>query len=95
MGLKKKKNITGDDARKDFYKFFILIKRLFPLIKFITAGDDNQLPPVNDNWTGDYENSPAMFSLCDGNRIKLMKCRRADTELFDLCRNVKDIDITR
>ena len=55
---------------RDFYQLFILIKRSFPSIKFIIAGDFGQLPPVNDNWQGDYENSPAMHSLCDGQRIK-------------------------
>lgn len=80
---------------QDFYKLFILLKRLFPFIKFIIAGDYGQLPPVNDNWVGDYENSPAMHSLCDGNKLQLTKCRRADTELFELCRNINNIDITK
>ena len=80
---------------KDFYQLFILIKRSFPKINFIVAGDFGQLPPVNDDWTGDYENSPAMNGLCDGNRIKLMKCRRADRELFELCQSVETIDTSR
>ena len=80
---------------KDFYQLFILIKRSFPKINFIIAGDFGQLPPVNDDWTGDYENSPAMNGLCDGNRIKLMKCRRADRELFELCQSVETIDTSR
>ena len=80
---------------KDFYQLFVLIKRSFPSIKFIIAGDFGQLPPVRDNWTGDYENSPAMHSLCDGQRIKLSKCRRSDRKLFDLCRSVETIDITQ
>jgi DNA replication protein DnaC len=80
---------------KEFYQLFILIKRSFPKINFIIAGDFGQLPPVNDDWTGDYENSPAMNGLCDGNRIKLMKCRRADRELFELCQSVENIDTSR
>ena len=80
---------------KDFYQLFILIKRSFTNIKFIIAGDFAQLPPVKDNWDGDYENSPAMFDLCDGNRINLMRCRRADKELYDLCYDVNSIDIER
>lgn len=80
---------------KDFYQLFILIKRSFPKINFIIAGDFGQLPPVNDDWTGDYENSAAMNCLCDGNRIKLTKCRRADRELFELCKNVETVDTTR
>ena len=80
---------------KDFYQLFILIKRSFSNIKFIIAGDFGQLPPVKDNWDGDYENSPAMFDLCDGNRINLMTCRRSDKELYDLCYDVSSIDIER
>jgi hypothetical protein len=80
---------------KDFYQLFILIKRAFSNIKFIIAGDFGQLPPVKDNWSGDYENSPAMHNLCDGNKISLITCRRANKELYDLCRDVNSIDITR
>lgn len=80
---------------KDFYQLFILLKRSFKNIRFIIAGDFGQLPPVLDNWTGDYKNSPAMYGLCDGNRIELMKCRRSNRELFDLYCDVKSIDINR
>ena len=80
---------------KDFYQLFTLIRRSFPSIKFIIAGDFGQLPPVNDSWQDDYENSPAMHSLCDGQRIKLSTCRRSDKELFDLYRSVQTIDITQ
>lgn len=80
---------------KDFYHLFLLIKRSFPNIKFIIAGDFGQLPPVKDNWSGDYENSPAMFDLCDGNKINLMTCRRANRELYDLCCDVNSINTER
>ena len=73
---------------KDFYELFTLIKRSFATMKFIIAGDYAQLAPVNDNWEGDYKNSPAMNILCDGSRVQLTKCRRADRKLFDLCANV-------
>ena len=66
---------------KDFYQLFILIKRAFKNINYIIAGDFAQLPPVKDNWVGDYENVPAMFNLCEGNRINLTTCRRSDSEL--------------
>jgi hypothetical protein len=78
---------------KDFYQLFTLIKRSFATMKFIIAGDFGQLPPVNDNWEGDYANSPAMNILCDGSRVQLTKCRRADRKLFDLCANVASINI--
>jgi len=75
-----------------FYQLFMMIKRTFSKVKFIISGDFGQLPPVNDSWTGDYKNSSCMWSLCDGNRLQLMKCRRADSELFSLCKNVETID---
>ena len=74
-----------------FYHLFCLIKRAFPSMKFIIAGDFGQLPPVDDEWKGDYENSPALHMLCGGNRIKLTKCRRSDSVLFRLCENVDSI----
>ena len=75
-----------------FYQLFIMIKKMYPEIKFIISGDFAQLPPVNDNWSGDYKNSPAMIELCEGNRIQLIKCRRADDRLFKLCQNVQHVD---
>ena len=75
----------------EFYNLFCLIKRAFPFIKFIIAGDFGQLPPVDDSWTGDYENSPALIMLCGGNRINLTKCRRSDDALFKLCKNADSI----
>ena len=80
---------------KEFYQLFTLIKRTFKSIKFIIAGDFGQLPPVKDSWTGDYENSPAMNLLCDGNKIKLMTCRRADDKLYNLCLNPVSVDISQ
>ena len=77
---------------KDFYQLFTMIKRTFGNIKFIISGDFGQLPPVNDNWTGDYENSPVLKLLCGCNRILLTKCRRADSKLFELCKNVDKLD---
>jgi hypothetical protein len=77
---------------QEFYQLFILIKRTFPSMKFIIAGDFGQLPPVKDNWVGDYENSPAMNLLCDGNRIRLSKCRRSDDKLYNLCLQADKVD---
>jgi ATP-dependent exoDNAse (exonuclease V) alpha subunit len=67
-----------------FYKYFIVLHRLRPDIKFIIAGDFLQLEPVNDRVSCDYKNSPALFELCDGNRLQLSTCRRSDTKLFNL-----------
>jgi ATP-dependent exoDNAse (exonuclease V) alpha subunit len=33
----------------------------------------------------DYENSPALHELSDGNKLILTKCRRTDNELYNLC----------
>jgi nucleoside-triphosphatase THEP1 len=77
-----------------FYQLFIMIKKIYPTIKFIISGDFAQLPPVNDSWSGDYKNSPAMYELCDGNRIQLTKCRRADDSLFKLCKNISSINVS-
>jgi ATP-dependent exoDNAse (exonuclease V) alpha subunit len=69
-----------------FYKFLLTIKRCNKNVKFIVGGDFNQLLPVNDSLPKDfnYKNSPAIFELCDGNRIQLSYCRRSDDELFNL-----------
>jgi ATP-dependent exoDNAse (exonuclease V) alpha subunit len=57
---------------------------LKPNIKFIISGDFYQLPVVNDRIAEgfDYKNSMALFELCEGNRIHLTKCYRADEEYF-------------
>ena len=79
-----------------FYKFFSTLKRLKPDVKFILVGDYNQLKPVNDRVSAktDYENSPVVFELCDGNRITLSKCRRSDDKIFNMClpNNINQID---
>ena len=69
-----------------FYKFFIVLKALRPDIIFIISGDFEQLLPVNDRvGECDYKASPALHELCDGRRLCLTKCRRANSDLFDLC----------
>ena len=78
-----------------FYQLFVMAKRLFPTLKFIIIGDYRQLLPVKDSWSGDYKNSPAMFSLCDGFRIQLTKCRWSDREVFDLYDKVNTLDISK
>lgn len=80
-----------------FYKVFLSIKRINPEIKFILCGDFKQLKPVNDRYDYDYQNSPALFELCDNNKLQLTKCRRADTIMFDLCNpsKINKLDITQ
>jgi ATP-dependent exoDNAse (exonuclease V) alpha subunit len=68
-----------------FYKFFIVLMRMRPDIKFIIAGDFAQLLPVKDRVEGcDYKNSLALHELCGGNRLELTKCRRSDSTLFNM-----------
>ena len=69
-----------------FYKFFCIIKRLKPDIKFIIAGEFLQLQPVNDRigTNIDYKNSYCLYELVDGNRIQLTKCRRSDDTFFNM-----------
>ena len=69
-----------------FYKFLLMIKKLKPDVKFIVSGDYNQLSPINDRISEktNYSKSPALFELCDFNKLELTTCRRASDELFNL-----------
>jgi len=40
--------------------------------------------PVNDRVECEYKTSPALFELCDGQRLQLSICRRSDDTLFNL-----------
>jgi hypothetical protein len=65
-----------------FYKYLLVLQRMKPNLKFIIAGNFDQLLPVKDRVSNvDYENSVALHDLCEGNRLKLMTCRRSD----DIC----------
>jgi hypothetical protein len=68
------------------YKFLLAIKHAKPDIIFIMAGDFQQHKPVNDRIGKgfDYKNSIALNELCDGNRIQLTDCYRADKEYYYL-----------
>jgi energy-coupling factor transporter ATP-binding protein EcfA2 len=79
-----------------FYKFFITLHRIRPDIKFIIAGDFAQLLPVNDRIEDlDYENSPALHELADGNHLLLSTCRRSDNELYNMCLPENIVQITK
>ena len=79
-------------VKEVFYRFFTIIRRYAPKIKFIIIGDFAQFKPVQDSYQGSYEDSPALYQLCDGQRVNLTKCRRSDDELFSLYSNPKNID---
>ena len=77
---------------ENFYKFFIMLKRIKPNIKLIIAGDFNQLTPIDDriqeniDYEFDYKNSIALKELCDNNKLELNKCRRSDDILYNMCK---------
>jgi hypothetical protein len=75
-----------------YYKFFITLKRMKPLLRFIIVGDFKQLEPVKDRVQCDYKNSRALYELCNGNRINLTKCRRSDDTLFNICKKPMEVD---
>jgi hypothetical protein len=68
-----------------FYHYLTVLKKVKPNLRFILIGDFNQLPPVNDRVkVEDYENGIALHDLCNSNRLKLSKCRRADDVTFKM-----------
>ncbi|MBC7766561.1 AAA family ATPase [Arenimonas sp.] len=74
-----------------FFRLFLSVKQNTSC-KFILAGDWAQLPPVQDRSSDfDYSNSSAIHRLCDGNLMQLSKCRRADDELFNICKSVNSV----
>jgi hypothetical protein len=79
-----------------FYKYFIVLKRMYPQINFIIAGDFAQLLPVKDRVDCDYKNSVALFELRGGKRIQLSRCRRSDDTLFKMLlpNNIKNLKRT-
>ena len=68
-----------------FYKYFLVIKKIKPDLKFIIAGNFDQLLPVNDRANFNYQDSVALHDICDGNRLNLSKCRRSDDVCFRVC----------
>ena len=66
-----------------FYKYLLVLQRMKPNLKFIIAGNFDQLLPVKDRVSDvDYENSVALHDLCEGNKLKLETCRRSDDVCF-------------
>ena len=57
--------------QEKFYKFLLMIKKLKPETIFIISGDYNQLSPVADRISPnyDYSRNPAIFELADFNKI--------------------------
>ena len=66
-----------------------MIKKFKPEAKFIISGDYNQLPTICDRISEhyNYSRNPALFELCNFNKIELTKCRRANDKLFNLIKS--------
>lgn len=80
-------------VQSEDYKTFVMIKRCMPWIRFIISGDFNQLLAVCDDYKGDMYNSGPLNTLCDGNRLLLTKCRRADNRLFEMCKKASKVRV--
>ena len=73
-------------VKEVFYEILLSMKHFNPDLKFIICGDFNQLAPVKDIVNEKiYETSRALYELVDGCKLQLVKCRRSDSVLFDLC----------
>ena len=79
-------------VKEVFYRFFTIIRRYAPKVKFIIIGDFEQFKPVQDTYEGTYEHSPALHQLCDGQRVNLTTCKRSDAELFNIYSNKENIE---
>ena len=79
-------------VHEKFYRLLTNIKKINPEIIFYICGDLSQLKPVNDPWTGNYENSPVLKDLCGSNKLILTICQRSDDTLFNLCKDTQSID---
>ena len=75
--------------QEKFYKFLLVIKKFKPKTKFIISGDYSQLPAICDRISPEYNyaRNPALFELCNFNKVQLTKCRRADDKLFNLIKS--------
>ena len=57
---------------------------------------NKRLIPVRDlKGNCDYKASGALYELCDGNRIELTTCRRANNEMFEICKDVNSVDVSK
>ena len=78
-----------------FYKYFLVIQKLKPDLKFIVAGNFDQLLPVKDRADFNYQDSIALYDLCEGNRLNLTTCRRSDDICFKKCSPENIPNLTR
>jgi hypothetical protein len=81
-------------VKEKFYRLLTNIKKINPKIIFYICGDFEQLEPVLDTWKGDYENTGALKDLCGKNKILLTECKRSNRQLFELCQNIKLVNVS-
>jgi hypothetical protein len=68
-------------------------------VKFVFFGDWNQLPPPMDNWRGTtiepeaFRSSRLLHFWASGTEFHLSRCRRSNTEHFELCMTVLEGDL--
>jgi hypothetical protein len=68
-------------------------------VKFVLFGDWSQLPPPLDNWRCTtiepeaFRNSRLLHFWEDGTEFHLTRCRRSNTEHFELCMTVLEGDL--
>ena len=61
------------------YKSLICFKTAKPELKSILVSDFEQMPPVIDRLeNSNSENTRALYELCNGNKLTLTTCRRAE-----------------
>lgn len=75
-----------------FLSILISIKRQYPDINIILTGDPDQLLAVNDVKEYDYGNSWVWNELVDGNKVTLNTCQRSDDRLYNIYKNMKNVN---
>jgi ATP-dependent exoDNAse (exonuclease V) alpha subunit len=80
----------------ELYWNALYVLKMHTNIRFMIVGCWDQLAPVADRSASfDYENSAAINMICGGNLLRLTKCRRGDTALFDQYKCIEKMDITK
>lgn len=81
------------------FRFLLQLKTKWPETRFIMAGEFHQLGPVNDELLekvgGDYMYSAPMLFLVDCRRMELTTYHRGDTQLGQVCSELRQAVINR
>jgi nucleoside-triphosphatase THEP1 len=79
---------------KQLWKILCILKKETD-IKFILLGDDKQCPPVEKEAIDNYFNHSALKYLTHNNRNILTIRKRYDAELYDMLKDVDNIDTAK